>query len=280
MQIARQTIAAVLLLLLPGCGMTPSKLTLTTSMPRQTVLWAERLTHGNLAILTALPSALFGPYAAIFLLHTNDLLYQGARGGIDAQLSILFGESQRQEEQTIAILQNLGSALEVNMQDLLNRSPERERTLNAYLTAVRQLLVAANNQKEALIVQRDAVNDERRTKRRNSANIQHDLNRALREKNYSVAGTKQQELTDVEKQLAEIDVRLKNHQSMIEIFQDLQEVGEERVIAIDKNRAALIAGVEVVEVPGIEDIGVLKSTRYRYRRGNLENLYDVGPLGE
>lgn len=275
---ARRVIAVSLLLFLVGCGSTGNELPLTTSMPRQTVGWAEQLTHENLAILTALPSALFGPYAASFLIYTHDFLYTGARGGIDAQVTLLFGE-ERQQEETTKIIQELGSALEVNMQDLLNRSPEREKTLNSYTSAVRQLLVSARSQKEALTTQRDDLNDVRREKRKISGDIQHTLNQSLREKNYALAGTKQQELTEAEKELAEIDVRLKNFQSLIDILEDLQEVGERRLIAIDRNRQALIAGVEVVEVPGIEEIGVFNSERRRVPESDFEKLYDIGPLG-
>ena len=58
MNSTRRALAAFLLVSLLGCARTTpiSSLPVTTSMPRQTVGWAEKLTHENFAILTALPS--------------------------------------------------------------------------------------------------------------------------------------------------------------------------------------------------------------------------------
>ena len=238
------------------------------------------LTHENLELLTTLPSALFGPYVSAYLAHTTTLTYQGARSGIDAQVAILFGEHEAQQEEALTVIENLGSAVEVDMTELLNRSPEREKTLNEYVAALRALLTMGQNQITALDARRDAISDDRRAKRKRTADIQHDLNQALRGKNYSIAGSKQEELTTAEKELAEVQAQEKHIQSLTDILKDLVDVGKERLIAVENNRGALIAGVSVVEVPGIEEIGVLKTTRRRSRSSSLDSIFDPGTFGE
>ncbi len=250
-----------------------------TNVTQLALEWTLRLTRENLALLTALPSALFGPYVTSYLTHSNVLPYHGAMDSIAAQMAIVYGsDTDGDQDQTMMILENLGSAIEVDINDLLNRSPEREQTLNEYVKALKALLLMATNEHTALEQRLDDISTERSEKRKIASVIQHDLNQALREKNYSVAGTKQEELTKAEAELAEAESRQKHIQSLVEIYEDLIEVAQERLYAIESNRSALVAGVKVIEVPGTEEIGVLQ-TGDRRPSGGFESLFDPGGLG-
>lgn len=277
----RIIIASFIASLLVGCSRTPEEATgPATNNKRVALQWTQRLSHENLAILTALPSALFGPYVAGYLTHRSALPYRGSLEAVNAQMDILYeaASQEEREDAALTVLEHLGSALEVNLTDLLNRSPEREKALNAYINALRTLLAMGTKQQGALEEQRGTIGDERRERRRTSSDIQHELHQALREKNYSIAGSRQEELTRAEADLAASQAQETHIQSLIDIYKDLLEVGGERLYAIEKNRSALIAGVEVIQVPGTEDIGVLQRGDRRPRAG-YESLFDPGPLG-
>ncbi|MBI5156238.1 hypothetical protein HZA45_03120 [Candidatus Peregrinibacteria bacterium] len=267
-------------LLLFACARdTPSTTSSVTTVPPRAAAWTQGLMTENLAVLTALPSALFGPYVSGYLAHTTGYLYHGALQGVDAQATILFGEQQQQEE-TLALLEDLGAAVEANVTDLMNRSPEREKTLDEYLRALEVLLKMADSKMTALKDQYDELGKERSAARKKTSNIQHVLNQNLRDKNYGEAGQQQEKLTEAEQELAEAQARQKHIQSMIDIFEDLTEIGKERLSAMQQNRSALIAGVRVVDVPGIEDIGVLRTTRKSSRArsggGGMGSIFDPG----
>lgn len=258
---------------------TQSTTPMVTTIPLRAAAWTQSLMTENLAVLTALPSALFGPYVSGYLAHTTGYLYHGALQGVDAQATILFGEQQQQEE-TLALLEELGGAVEANITDLMNRSPDREKTLDDYLKALDALLKMAESKITALKDQYDALGNERSAARKKTANIQHVLNQNLREKNYAEAGQQQEKLTEAEQELSEAQARQKHIQSMIDIFEDLVSIGKERLAAMQQNRSALVAGVHVVDVPGIEDIGVLRTTRRsgRSRSGTsgMGSIFDPG----
>ena len=270
----------VVCLLLFGCGKTAAPNTpTTTQVPPQAALWTQDLMKENLAVLTALPSALFGPYVAGYLAHTTGYLYHGALQGVDAQATILFGAQQQQEE-TLALLDDLSGAVQTNITDLMNRSPDRGKTLDDYLHALDALIKMAQSKITALTTQRDEAGTARSTARRKTADIQHVISQDLFNKNYSDAGKQQEKLSDANKELADADAQQKHIQSLIDIFKDLITVGQERLAAMQQNRAALIAGVRVVDVPGIEDIGVLnttrKSSRSRLGTGGAGSIFDPG----
>lgn len=279
MHAARLPLLLALVLACAGCGR-PGELAVlpTTRAGIEGVDLADALSRLNLVVLTAVPSPLLGPYVAGYLALTGGPPYRGALEGIEAQSTFQTTQSQQDEEVT-TVLSNLGSALEADIRDLLNRSQNREQTLNEYIRSLRFLLEAGGNQRQALTERLSALSEERRQSRRKAADLQHELNQALRERNYSVAGSRQEELAIAEREVAEHESRERHLQSLIDITEDFVEVGAERLTAIEENRSALIAGVQVIEVPGIEDIGVLKTSRRRRSRGVTESMFDPGPLG-
>lgn len=267
----------MLSLSLASCRSSKEKTVLpATREAREAVTLTQSLSQLNFAVITAISSPLLGPYVGGFLALTGGPPYRGSLQAIEAQSTLLFARDKQDKEST-EVLANLGSALEVNILDLLNRSPDREDTLNEYIRALRILLETGDNQRQALEGRIETLSDERRVSRRKTADIQHDLNQALRERNYSIAGSKQEELTTAEQETASLDAREHHLQSMMDIYEDFLETTQERLTAIEANRKALIAGVQVTEVPGIEDIGVLKSNDRRRSRGG-GNLFDPGAL--
>ena len=268
-------IACVTLVLL-GCQRhTPASLPITVHGAHDAVDSPEALSHEHLAAFSSFPSSTFGAYVSVFLAHSTTFSYNTALVGVEAQSTLLYGGQQ--QDQSMEIIENLGSALQVNVFDLLNRSTDRERALTEYQQALDRLLQAATNDIAALKDQQKSINNERSDGRRHSGDIQHDLNKALREKDYADASIKQEELTETDKKLGDVDARSRRVQSLIDILSDLVKVGEKRSAAMAANRAIFIAGLKVINVPGIEDVGILQTSSRRHVPGRTNSLIDPGP---
>jgi len=227
--------------------------------------WTELLTHGTVNLMRLRPSALLGIYVSDFLIHTST--YRAAIAGIEAQMSLLFDEEYEKNE-SFEILENLGAILQIDIDDMLNRATSRSEAFDAYINSLAQLGEQATNHVQNLEQELGEIQDERRVQRRETADVQRSLNNALREQDYASASGLQQQLIIAETDLAEVESREDEHTSIIRLFEDLLEVGEERLNAMRTNREALIAGIKVIEVPGVDDLGILEQGRGSRSRGS------------
>lgn len=211
------------------------------------------------------PSALLGAFVAEYLVHTS--VFQSAIAGIDAQMQLFYDE-EYEENESFALLEDLGSLLQVNIEDMLNRAPDRPRAFDTYIDSLTELGQRSTNQLARLEQDLEEVQDERRLQRRETARIQSDLNQAIRSQDYSAASGLQRQIVDAEAELARVESEEDELRSIIRLYEDLLEVANERLYAMRENREPLIAGLRVVEVPGIEDLGLLEEGMRRRRRGS------------
>lgn len=217
--------------------------------------------------LGARPSSLLGVYVSSFVAQTRGVPYASAFNGIEAQMQMLFGSEDPRD--TYALLQELGLALQVDIADILNRSTDRPKTLDAYLLGLEGLTAEAKKAVDKLERDEDELATDRGEKRKRMAEIQSSLNRALREEDYATAGRHQEELTQARAVVAEVEAKQKEASSTKNIFEDMLDVAEERFSAIQENREVLIAGLKVVKVPGIDNLGVLlEKSRYGRNTGS------------
>jgi hypothetical protein len=223
------------------------------------------------------PAALLGVYVGSYLSRTRGTSYVSALDGVAVQMIMTYGEQG--VDSTYALLQELGLALQVNIADMLNRSTDRPGKLDEYLGILRSLAADSTVKVEALERDMDELADERSEARKRAGAIQSALNRALREDDYATASQKQEELTPARAALASVEEEERQVRSTRGIYRDLLEVAEVRLLAIQENRQILIAGLKVVEVPGIEDIGlILEKSRFNRSRNNTADFLDPGPL--
>lgn len=215
------------------------------------------------------PSALLGVFISDYLSYTA--VYQTALAGVQAQMEILFNDD-RIEDETYALLETLGSILQVDVNDMLNRSNGRARAFETYVQNLAELGTTATAKKQGLEQELDDIQTVRRDQRRDTAKLQSDLNSALREQDYASASGLQRQLIDAETELAKLESEEDEQQSVIRLFEDLLEIADERLNAMQTNREALIAGVKVIEVPGVDDLGLLEKGRYRRRNSTFESI--------
>lgn len=178
--------------------------------------------------------------------------------GIIAQMKLLSGEVTVDSEETFLLLQEFGGILQVDVVEILNQSEDRPSTLNIYVNTLENITERATMMLAELEAEKEALEEQRKTERETVRDQENEIEDALENKDFNLAGTLQPALLEAQKKLSETETNLDQTDAIIDIYEDLIEVGEKRLIAIDENRGILIAGLRVVEVPGIEDIGVLE----------------------
>jgi hypothetical protein len=177
--------------------------------------------------------------------------------GVEAQNKLFARQGDATADETFTLLQELGNILQVNVSDILNRSPDRRETLDQYLQALHNVFALSERKKTELHTRAEALREEERTKRKTAQDIEREINRALDNKDYTGAGSRQRELSEAQGTLAEVETKREQTEDIEDRFEELLEIAKQRVIAIEANRLILIAGLRVVRLPGIEDLDIL-----------------------
>lgn len=229
---------------------------------RSATEWTLRAAHSTMEFTTIRPSALLGTFITEYLVHTS--VFRGAIAGIQAQMQILF-DDEFEEDESFALLEDLGSLLQVDVMDMLNRSTNRPAAFDIYMDNLVDLGTRGEGHLERLEQQLDEVQDARRLQRREAARIQRALNESIRGQDYASASGLQRQVIEAETELSRIESEEDERRNVIRLFEKLLKIADERLVAMRQNRALLIAGLRVVEVPGIEDLGILEEGMRRRR---------------
>ncbi len=202
------------------------------------------------------PSALLGIFVADFLAQGISANVHSALKGIQAQ------EAFAAQEQTLDpdydLLQAFADALGVDLQDLLNRSPSRETSLNKYVEALHNVAERAQARSDELKDVVKGLENDARTIRTELTTMKREADKLVKEKKFAEAGEKQQTIIEKQQAQSEADLKVSQAKSVAKIMNDLLKIYEKRALAIEQNREALIAGITVTNVPGAKDINVLQ----------------------
>jgi len=240
--------------ILCGCTRQPAAPSVTTIAPKAAE-WAQQLAWGPSQFSAIRSSALLGVYLTHHLM--NEIVFHSALAGVTAQMSFLSESSQEQEE-SFAILETLGSILQVNVPDMLNRSPVRSTAFDIYVGNLQTLGTQAQSHVDNLEIEMVALNKERREKRSTAAKTQSLLTRAIRDGDFSTAGELQKNLIAQEGEAAVVETQVEEQRSIKNLMNDMIDVAEKRLTVMTANRAALLAGITVIDLPGVEDLGILE----------------------
>ncbi|MDD5623120.1 MAG: hypothetical protein PHI23_00200 [Candidatus Peribacteraceae bacterium] len=207
----------------------------------------------------SLPSAPLGIFSTVFLSQGLFLPTRSALEGIESLLSGLSEETMPNTEDAYALLESLGSIVSINLIDTLNRSSDRAETLNRYVEALGNATTQAEEQVTALTELKTTLKEERDAQRTTVRNLQRTISKALADKDYSLAGSTQKELSEAESTLAETETKEKQNNDLLSRLKDLVGTAKERQKAIEENREILLSGLKITDVPGLEDLGIFGS---------------------
>ncbi len=218
------------------------------------------------------PSALLGVHTALFLAKTAESSVKTALQGVTIQQA-LRAQGGENVSEAFRLLTALSDALEVDIADMLNRTPERQESLDAYVTALTSYFNAAKTQTELLAQEQREKEADAKAKRAAATTISRDLSRARSNKDYTTVSQKQEQLIQAQTEQTTADAEVREVKTTLNVMNELIDVTSQRLSAIAENREIILSGLSVVEVPGIDDLGLIIQRNSRRSGGN-------NPLGE
>ena len=210
------------------------------------------------------PAVGIGIYSASSMALHSPFSVVAALQGIDSGLAML--PSTAIARDAFVAIAELGTALDVDLWEYLNRSENRAKDLSEYVAILQRLTDEGRIQQAALDVRVDDLNAARRDKRSVVSGVERTIKDAVRERNFALAGSMQEVLIREQAELSKIEVELEQAKSGTDIYDDLLQMSDERLSAIAENREVLIAGLRVTDVPGVENLDILQGKNRRRSR--------------
>ncbi len=203
-------------------------------------------------------AALLGLFVAEYLANTPaNIAAQGGVNGIAVQQMII-GKQQTVADPDFDLIQAFGDALQVDVPDLLNRSVDRQQTLDTYADALTNVATRANNRFKELNVLLSDLTQTSRQQNKDKSAAERDLKKAMDSKDFTDAGEKQKLVLEKAQAFADTDLQLKQTQNVVTTFNKFLTLYGQKILAIQQNREVLISGNKVVNVPGIDQLKLIE----------------------
>ncbi len=256
--------AAVLSLLVSGCSSNKTE-NVETQSARLGIQYAVRILEG---VSKNRPTAPLGLFASVFLSQGGSFPASSAVQGVRAQYMFQQPINPDQMDDAFQLLQEYGGVLGVDVPDLLNRSADRSGTLNEYIDGLTNITKRAKQKTADIDDAIAARNDILRTQSRENSDIQSRIRKAFSAGDYGTAGALQQDATIAEGKVNKTQSDINRLRDILRIFEQLNDLSDRRLLAITQNREILIAGLQVIDVPGIEELRLIKNPQTgQYRFG-------------
>lgn len=224
---------------------------------------------------TVRPAALLSVYTNMFLADGSDIPVAAAMNGIIAQVRLHSLPTGDNVETLYSLLEEFGAVLHVNVPDLLNRSDDRAKTLDAYMTGLGNITERSSRRTADIKEQIANLQSAQHSQKTTISSLNREVKNAIRDKDFATAQERQKDLAAAQTALTQTESQLAELQSIQKTFDDLLEIAAGRLAALNDNREILIAGLRAVDVPGVEDLGVIQgktSTRKKSGSSFFEGL--------
>ncbi len=218
------------------------------------------------------PTALLGVYASMFYANSDYLPVASARKGIEAQMLLHARPDETSMDNTYALLDEFGTVLQIDLPDLLNRSTDRTKTLNDYVSGLSNITARAERRFTETTDYLATLRTRDRDLRRGINDATRAARKALDLGDFASAAEQQRTAADLQKEAATVDSEEREFSSLHDTLERLIEIANNRQTAIARNREVLLAGLQVVDVPGSEAIGVLETIK-RGRSNRSEEVF-------
>jgi hypothetical protein len=253
-----------------GCGKgttSPSKIE-PVSGGRSAILSLRILmdiSGGHEQVRNAAP---LGIYVAEYL--SRSPLENAAQGGVQgvAIQSAFMEKQQSVSDPDFDLIQAFADALQVDVPDLLNRSTDRQQSLETYTQALINVATRANERFKELSTLLTTLTNETKQLNKEKTDAERTLKKALDSKDFSAAGDQQKLVLEKQQAYAESELKRKQTEGVVNTLDKFLTLFGQKILAIQQNREVLIAGNKVVSVPGIDELQLLqKSSSFRKASG-------------
>lgn len=204
------------------------------------------------------PSSTLGIYSVSYLAQGSFRVVRSAIVGIEAQMQLIAGQQKVATDEIFSLMTQYGTVLQVDLQDVLNRSNDREKALDGYLTTLNNLTKLMQQKENEMKTAEETLEQKRRSDKKAVQVVDRKINDAFRNEQFEVAASEQEQLAELEGILTKTEINLKQNTDMQDRFEDLLKIGVKRSEAITANRRILIAGLKVVDVPGIDEFNLIE----------------------
>lgn len=241
-------------LLLSGCG---TKEKIDVSGVRSGIITADQLSASKDQTVIR-KSASLGVFLAEYLSNKakNDAV-QGAIDGVTIQ-SVLVQSKKEDRTEDGSLLQAFSSALEVDVADLLNRSSNREQAIDTYSQALTNVALRANERVKELSLALADLKSIAKIKKNEESTAKKLVQAALKNKQFESLHDLQSAASEAELLSLEATSKAKEVSDIVTVFNELLKVYGQKILAIQANREALIAGIQVVNIPGIDELKLIR----------------------
>ncbi|MBP9774148.1 MAG: hypothetical protein KBD00_06030 [Candidatus Peribacteraceae bacterium] len=202
--------------------------------------------------------ALLGVYVAQYLSQAILHPVHAAIGGVQAQSIIIQSGSSSANGPDFELLQIFGEQLNIDVSDTLNRSIDRQQALDTYLTNLTATGKQANDRYTILLVQLKELQTQKRDADRENSTLKSDVQKAIKDKDFTLAGEKQKLQTESEKNASDLSANLLQTQNIVKSYDTLLTLFGQRTVAISKNRELLISGLKAVDIPGVDSLNIIQ----------------------
>lgn len=245
-------------LLLTSCGKSASS-NLTTRSAVHAPLLAYQL--AGLYRPPNRPSASLGVFVSLFLSQGGSMPVASTLAGIAAAQLLMQPLNPDNLDDAYLLLQDFGSVLQVNVPDMLNQQTDRTGALNEYVTGLRNITIRAQLKAKEIHNASEARRDTLRTQQQTLSSVRNQIQKALHSQDYATAGALQPQANSAQVAVEKTQSEISRLNEVGRIFDQLLAIATERYGAIEQNRAPLLSGVKVVQVPGVEDLNLLLKGR-------------------
>jgi hypothetical protein len=158
-----------------------------------------------------------------------------------------------------------------DIQQILNRSTNREQALDRYIATLETSVQKGNSRLRGLTDEKSNLRDDERRLSRGVRDLRNELDDALKEGQGRSVSALTNELVEKTRVLAETETELIIATQLEESFSEILEPLMERLIAIKLNKRPLIQGVTIVDIPGVDGLRIIQledgTSRVSRRRG-------------
>ena len=157
------------------------------------------------------------------------------------------------------LLETLIKLLATDVQNLLNRSPNREVALENYIKTIESHVQKGHIRLLSLRNREEDLRDDTKRLERSSKDIRDELDSAINEGRASSVSALTNQLVARQTELAEARADLSVTSRILEALEEIIEPLGERIDAIKLNREPLIKGVHVIDIPGVDDLKIIET---------------------
>lgn len=166
------------------------------------------------------------------------------------------------------LLQSMIELLRIDVQEILSEERDRAETLEDYLVSLQSHRQQGEIRLRSLLNREEELQDSADRLERRVDDLRDALDAAVRGGEAVSIAALMSDLSERQQAFVEVQTELVVIERLRASFEEILDPLEERERAVSANRDALLKGVRVVDIPGVDDLGIIveEGGRLRVRR--------------